>query len=86
MFRLQNAPMHGEHVTPVLDSRCFLRTVDCAELGFQHPPLTLDVHAVNKQKLSMHHGLRVVRPHVVPAMLGHVASAAVQLAVDRMHI
>lgn len=65
---LYDAPVHGEHIAPVLDRLVLVTSVDAFKSTFEMLPLVFNVHGVHKFKLLVDHGLTVVGPHVVPAV------------------
>ena len=83
---LDDASVHCEDITPVLYQLVLLSHINALKPTFETLPLHLNVQRVYKFKLFVHHGLTVVRPHVVPAIPSQIGCVTVQTHIHRMHI
>ena len=78
--------MHGEDIAPVLQSSCCLAPSQRRELAFQVKPFALDVQTMNKPEFPMDHRFRMIRPHVVPAVICESACVLSEIYVYTVHV
>ena len=86
MLLLYHALVNRVKVANVLDRLGAATVPNVAELTLELEPRTLNVHTVNEVPFAMDHCLRVVAPHVIPAILGKVASVLHEVHVHGMHV
>ena len=78
--------MNRVKVANVLDRLGAATVPNVVELTLELEPRTFNIHTVNEVPLAMDHCLRVIAPHVVPAILGKVASVLHEVYVHGMHV